>query len=114
MSKAYQYLFEIENTLRNVIKNRMHEAYGLDWERVAPRINKIPQKNFQTLRFHNLITWFKVYPPLQPVFPSKILSDLESLIPIRNKIAHCKLLTIQEFNDLRETYQLIFSWKKSI
>lgn len=85
----------------------MTEAYGINWRRVAPMKNKFSRKILNDNYFHNVLSWFRVYPPLLEVFPSVYLSDLQTLIPIRNKIAHCRMLTDEEFQQLQQVYQFI-------
>lgn len=104
MQTAYQYLFDIENTLRDIAKQRLFEAYGPNWQRSAAVINKRILKDFDSLYFHDLISWFRIYPPLQDIFPSSFHSELTLLIPIRNKIAHCHMLTEEEFEQLQKAH----------
>lgn len=109
MQTAYQYLFEIENTLRQIARQRMSEAYGPNWQRSAAYLNKRILKDFENLNFHELISWYRVYPPLIDVFPSELLTELTLLVPIRNKIAHCHLLSSDEFLQLQNAHQIIIT-----
>jgi len=109
MQTAYQYLFDIENTLRQIVQEQMQQAYGQNWERVAPKLNKRTRKDLDTLHFHDLICWFRIYPPLETIFPPEFISELLSIVPIRNKIAHCHMLTEVEFIKLQKVHHSIMS-----
>ncbi|RST76219.1 hypothetical protein D4T97_005415 [Siminovitchia acidinfaciens] len=110
MISAYQYLFEIENTLRSIVKEQMQQAWGPNWENISPLINKRPRRTFHSLHFHDLIAWYRVYPPLDSIFPQKLLTDMVSIIPIRNKIAHCRFLSSSEYKKLESVYYSFFNF----
>lgn len=106
MRNAYSMLYIIENSLRSYIIQNMRKDYGLDWYRVAPRKQKLRSynKSFNKLYFHELIPFIIVYPCLSNNLPNNLANDLRNLISIRNKIAHHKYLTNDEFNKLVACY----------
>lgn len=102
MEKSYGLFYKIENILRVVIDRTMRKHYGIDWIIQAPlSMNYLPyKKHFSAFYFHELISQLKGYPCLTHLFPHAIILQLEKTVSIRNKIAHCKLLSSHEFHIL--------------
>jgi len=109
MKEAYGLLYEIENTLRIIIEDTMRSEYGMDWLIKAPSAMKYPpyRKHFSSFYYHELISFLKGYPCLVQVIPATTIIQLQNTIAIRNKIAHCKLLSSQEFDILKESFNMV-------
>jgi hypothetical protein len=125
-AEAYEMMFEIENGLREFIIEKMHAHYGSQWlKRNVPADVREDMKKGKA--FERSIVWTKAgsYHPIyytdfphlrklitqsdnwravfQGAFGPKLhieaaLSDLE---PIRNKIAHCRLVAENDIDCLR-------------
>ncbi|GAQ19130.1 6-phospho-beta-glucosidase [Oceanobacillus picturae] len=102
MKKAYGILYEIENLLRYSIEDTMSKEYGNDWFLKAPLTMKyqLYKKSFSSFYYHELISLIKGYPCFTTKFNSSAIIQLQETIPIRNKIAHCKALTQEEYDKL--------------
>src|SRR5690625_4762465 len=105
MKVAYGALYTLENNLREYIKETMTKEYGHGWWIKAPIANKYPayKKHFNNFYFHEVISLLLSYECLSTQFPAALLSELKAAIPIRNKIAHMKLLSEEEFQELLDT-----------
>jgi hypothetical protein len=102
MTQAYQLLYDIETTLRQIISHHMNISYGRAWE------HRVYEKHpFTSCYFHELIPYFVKYPPLQEIFTTDERRQLYQLTPIRNKICHMKLLDQQEYALLERCHLLI-------
>lgn len=107
MQTAYQYLFDLENTLRLTAKKRLEQLYGPRWQDTVRGLSRRSGNDLDKLSFFDLVTWFHTIPSLQHIYPEESISQLFSIVPIRNKIAHCEMLTKGEFKDLKSVYELI-------
>ena len=94
MKDSYGYLFEIENYLRNYIKQNMELEYGSNWELVSCKliVNSITNRKINDLYFHELISFIKLFKCLNINMSSDTIVKLRSISTIRNKIAHCLYL----------------------
>jgi len=113
VTEAYGLLYEVENTLRFIIEDTMKNEYGLDWLIKAPLAMNYPpyKKHFSSFYYHELISFLKGYPCLAQLIPSTTIVQLQNTITIRNKIAHCKMVTSEEFNKLNEIYKVVMDLK---
>lgn len=102
MLNAYRQLYEIENKLRLIIKTNMEKQYGLHWKALLHE-KRCEQDSF----YHELIAFFGKYPQVLPHFNDLQRKKLQSLTPIRNKIAHSHLIDSDEYNLLQECHQLV-------
>lgn len=107
MQTAYQYLFDLENTLRLTAKKRLEQLYGPRWPDVIQRLSGRLGTNFNKLTFFDLVTWYQTIPSLRQIYANDTYSKLFSIVPIRNKIAHCRMLTKGEFRHLKSVYELV-------
>ncbi|MFB9974354.1 hypothetical protein FPQ10_10295 [Allobacillus sp. SKP2-8] len=98
MKQAYGMLYDLENQLRKVISITMTEEYGSGWLIQAPLTNlyKPYRKNFSRFYLHELVSMLSSYECFSEIFKVKEIAQLKSILPIRNKIAHCKLITKEE------------------
>uniref|UniRef100_UPI00406C1570 Swt1 family HEPN domain-containing protein n=1 Tax=Lysinibacillus sp. FSL L8-0126 TaxID=2921515 RepID=UPI00406C1570 len=99
MKEAYGCLYKIENAIRAYIEHKMEKEYGVHWFHIAPRkvLKRPPSKPFNSLSFHE---YSRIYLRTYDVFqelPEEFFSYLESLYPLRNKVAHCFPLTETEY-----------------
>jgi hypothetical protein len=101
MEHAYGQLYEIENLLRQFIKNQMEKEYGPNWFHIAPRIvlKRPPSKQFEKLLFHEYERiYLRTYQKAFESISDKFINHLHSLYPIRNKIAHHHKLSDEEMD----------------
>lgn len=112
MQDAYGKLYEIENLLRLNIVTKMEEEYGIYWQRIASGkvCNRCTRKSFKDLHFHELVTYCKIFPLLTEALSPEIILQLFSLNSIRNKIAHNRLLSEYEFEQLNFVYSCFKSF----
>ncbi len=109
MKKAYGILYEIENLLRYFIEDTMSKEYGSNWFLKAPLTMKyqLYKKSFSSFYYHQLISLIKGYSCFTTKFNSSAIIQLQETIPIRNKIAHCKVLTQEEYEKLEMAHHAI-------
>ena len=105
MKFAYGVLYRLENNLREYIKETMTREYGHGWWIKAPLANNYPayKKHFNNLYFHEVISLLLAYECSITQFPATLQSQLTATIPIRNKIAHMKVLSEEEYQQLITT-----------
>jgi len=109
MKNCYGMLFQIENKIRNNIKETLVLHYGDYW---VDKINKIYKNNITSrpideLHFHELINFLKIVPEVNNLYEESTLKSLSKLTSIRNKIAHSIILTDKEMNYLNHIHNLI-------
>lgn len=102
MLNAYRQLYEIENKLRLIIKTNMEKQYGLHWHALLHE-----KRSEKDSFYHELVAFFGKYPQALPHFNDLQRKKLHSLTPIRNKIAHSRLIDSDEYNFLQECHQLV-------
>ncbi|WP_093136239.1 hypothetical protein [Salinibacillus kushneri] len=87
----------------------MKQEYGVDWFIKAPlTMNyKSYTKGFSSFHFHELISLLIGYPCLTNKFTLQVIIQLQETIPIRNKIAHCKIITYHDYEKLQEVNKLV-------
>ncbi len=109
MMYAYGMLYQIENALRSYIERNMKEYYGVDWYICAPLYMKYPpyKKSFSSLNLHELISMLSAYECLQCAFENSDILHLQTIISIRNKIAHSHKLIRSEYDKLYFVYKIL-------
>lgn len=109
MKNAYSLMYIIENSLRSFIKRKMEKMYGLNWYRIAPKIEKVRSytKDFNRLYLHELIPFLRIYPCFLDIDFEQLATELRVLIPIRNLIAHHQCLSEEELIILQSHYEYI-------
>ena len=109
MKQAYGKLYEIENHLRLMINETMIKEYGIGWLIKAPSINRYKpyQKNFTNFYLHELVSMLSSYACLKAMFDSKEIKIFVSILSVRNKIAHCNLISDEELDQLHETLTIL-------
>lgn len=109
MMNAYGLLYNIENTLRAYITHNMREHYGIGWYIKAPSVEKhLPyKKDFSSLNLHDLIAMVATYDCLKRLFDMQDISKLRIINPIRNKIAHSRNLSNEEYDKLYTAYLIL-------
>lgn len=126
MANAYSSLYKLENTLRTFYELTLREHYGEEWweKGVSGDIRKKAEKNkklsqskekgdysiifytdFEDLRILPNKRW-KLFEEILKT-QSGVLSRLGELEPIRNKIAHSRLLIDDELSTLKLFYRQI-------
>lgn len=102
MKKAYGMLYKLENLTRLIINQTMTKEYGIDWIIQAPLTKKHQsyKKDFTRFYLHELVSMITSYECLTILFTSTEVRQVQSTFPIRNKIAHSKLITKNEFEQL--------------
>lgn len=102
MQKAYGILYELENLTRLIINKTMTKIYGIGWIIKAPLTKKYQsyKKDFSKFYLHELVSMITSYECLTILFTSTEIRQIQSTFPIRNKIAHSKLITNNEFKQL--------------
>ncbi|KOO47169.1 hypothetical protein AMD01_06700 [Priestia koreensis] len=101
MTEAYRMLYEIEVGLRERAEEIMNRHHGPLWRR------KLYEERKE--HFYHTLSLFGKYEQLQTFFTPSERSRLYKLIPIRNKICHMQLLTIEEYGFLVSCYSLVTS-----
>ncbi|WP_066309178.1 hypothetical protein [Bacillus sp. FJAT-29814] len=116
MQSVYGLIYEIENLLRQYVKRRMTESYGVNWFHAAPRIvlKRPPSKTFDCLHFykyesHYLRTYSKAFEAL----PDEFYRQLRLFYPLRNKIAHCQDLNELELKEIYSAHSFIVNSLKN-
>lgn len=101
MKTSYGHLYFIENTIRNTILTKLFELYGINWVTVISRSyrNELTNKYIEDMYFHELLSFILLIPELKEVF-GELSKDLFKVVPIRNKIAHCKIIEDHEIHYL--------------
>lgn len=104
MMTSYGYLYEIENILRDIIISELSEMYGVNWEYTIKHktTKRLPNKNFENLFFHELITYVKVINEKLLILPTNLILQLPRIVETRNKIAHNHCITSSEFQKIKE------------
>ncbi|WP_425462116.1 Swt1 family HEPN domain-containing protein [Mesobacillus subterraneus] len=113
MKEAYGMLYTLENSLRLFIKLRMREEYGINWFHTAPRqvLKRPPSKDFDSLNFHDLETsYIRIYKKAFPHIPTEFFKYLQSIYPLRNKIAHSHPLSENEYHVLLQSYNYLITF----
>ena len=125
MKESYSKLYILENGLRRYLEKTLYEEYGEDWwkkgvsHRVRSEVETLkaqcggtePIINYSLFPHLRLIiikdgNWKKIY---EPIFESQntYIARLEELEPIRNKIAHSRMLSDEEITKLELFYKEI-------
>ena len=109
MMTSYGYLYEIENILRDIIISELSEKYGGTWEYTITKktMKRLPNKDFENLFFHELITYVKVINEKILILPPNLILQLSRIVETRNKIAHNHCITLTEFQKVKETCILL-------
>jgi|SRR5699024_9690199 len=109
MQKAYGMLYELENLTRLIINKTMTKIYGIGWIIKAPLTKKYQsyKKDFSKFYLHELVSIINSYECLTILFTSTEIRQVQSTFPIRNKIAHSKLITNNEFRKLLVALKII-------
>lgn len=113
MKEAYGMLYELENITRIIIDKTMIKNYGIDWFIKAPLTKRYQsyRKQFSKFYLHELISLINSYDCLSILFTSKEIFLIRNTLPIRNKIAHSKLISDYDFEQLSIALKII---KKSL
>ncbi|MGE7219701.1 hypothetical protein ACQKJC_25025 [Priestia koreensis] len=101
MTDAYRMLYEIEVGLRECAEEIMNKHHGPLWRR------KLDEERKE--HFYHTLSLFGKYEQLKAFFTSPERSRLYKLIPIRNKVCHMKLLSIEEYDFLVSCYSVVTS-----
>src|SRR5690625_344688 len=108
MINTYGLLYNIENTLRSYITHNMSEHYGIGWYIKAPVEKYLPyKKDFSSLNLHDLIAMVATYDCLKRSFDKQDIRKLRIINPIRNKIAHSRKLSNEEYDKLYNAYLIL-------
>ncbi|MFD1734992.1 Swt1 family HEPN domain-containing protein [Bacillus salitolerans] len=108
MMFSYKKLYVKETSLRRIIKEKMHEEYGPNWQHIAPmKHHRRFIKPIDVINLHELLNYFNVFPPLFKVFNKRQKILLSQLPAIRNKIAHCHFLNSSAEALLHEIYSFV-------
>lgn len=105
MQKAYGILYKLEKSLRKHIEKTMQKEYGQGWWTKAPLENKYPpyKKHFNNFYLHETISLLSSYECLSIQFNREVFAQLVSIVPIRNKVAHMKLIALEDYELLLNT-----------
>lgn len=109
MQEAYGILYKLEKNLRKHIEKTMQKEYGQGWWTKAPLENKYPpyKKHFNNFYLHETISLLSAYPCLSIQFSKEVFAQLVSIVPIRNKVAHMKFITLEDYELLLEIEAVI-------
>lgn len=115
MMQAYRMLFEIEYSLKEEIRTRMLNKYGVTWEHSAPRLEKrMPLgKSYSQFKFYDLeqflsyTIWEDRRKKVGKKAFDKLIVCLHQCFALRNKVAHCEIISSMEFFQIKENYLLI-------
>ncbi|WLD93351.1 hypothetical protein [Alkalihalobacillus sp. AL-G] len=107
MVKAYQKVYEIETNLRDKVDKKMINHYGDNWYSAAPKREKKLRikKNIKNMQLYELeqLLHYKIFGNLHKNYP-RFIQLLRAVYPLRNKIAHCQVLTNKEHIFLKQTH----------
>lgn len=110
MTCAYRKIYEIETTLRKIIRENLYKEYGPTWQYIAPqKYLKRFVKPIESTPLHTLINYFNIYPPLKGIFSQREKISFIHLPNIRNKVAHSNNLNNDELNYLNRVYIIVIS-----
>ncbi len=98
MKDAYGMLYEIETKLKRIVITNLLNYYGSNW-----LLSRYESK----LYLHDLIAYFAKYPQVLTHFSPLQLTMLRKLPTTRNKVAHAKLSTDDEFIQLKKCYAFV-------
>ncbi|MEC5425298.1 hypothetical protein QGM71_17590 [Virgibacillus sp. C22-A2] len=103
MKNAYGLLYEVENKLHYTIESVMRNEYGIAWFINGPKAMKyLPyRKGLKFFNYYELLALMRGYPCFTNYFSKIIFISLHETIPIRNKIAHCHVISQDEYDLLQ-------------
>src|SRR5690606_2162752 len=102
--RAYGLLYEIETTLAALIEENMINHYGIGWNQ---RLDL--RRNFKNLHLYELVSFFGKYSSILTHFTETERMKLYEIVPIRNKICHMKLITLEELEQLKMVHSLVIN-----
>lgn len=132
MSKAYVRFFILENTLRTFVKKKLKEEFGSRWiDNIWPIITKRRKKMFEEKRktdpesllyetyfsdLKEIITDNKLWETVFSKYfhhKERIITKLDELGELRNKIAHTKLIKPHNIKKIEAYYVDLLTEMKS-
>ncbi|WP_416151145.1 hypothetical protein ACM26V_09330 [Salipaludibacillus sp. HK11] len=102
MTSAYRMLYEVETLLKYNVHSALFRKRGWKWEEHATF-----KKPLDEMYFPEVLSLYEKHPLFMYYFDYKELSFLLSLKPIRNDIAHMKVITSEEYNLLVKSFQTV-------
>ncbi|WP_261133332.1 Swt1 family HEPN domain-containing protein [Bacillus sp. Marseille-Q3570] len=115
MQIAYKELYMLENLLRKYVVTELNRRLGHNWENKIKKYKlTITKKEFIKLHFHELLSFISFFNNLYFDLSEKLIHELKQLNLIRNKIAHCTLLTSLEQEKLHIVYLQVLDELKRV
>ncbi|MGJ9383881.1 hypothetical protein [Salipaludibacillus sp. CF4.18] len=93
MTSAYKVLYEIETLLKYNIHSTFYKRHGLRWEEFVTF-----KKPLEIMFFRDVLTLYLEHPLFKNYFDNEEIILLLNLRPIRNDIAHMKVITTEEYD----------------
>lgn len=103
MVDSYRMLYEIETALRDIADSKIRHCYGDTW-----RKNLGEEGRYY---LHDTIALFGKYKELINIFSPTEKQRFYSLVPIRNKICHMLLISLNEYNLLKQCHEIVTKQK---
>ncbi|MBM7094791.1 hypothetical protein JSY36_03390 [Bacillus sp. H-16] len=97
MVLAYEALYIMESNLKDHAMKTLCEYYGKDWTIKTKEIRGI-----ERLTYYEIIDLYVKHPPLINCFTRFYIMKFYELSEVRNKIAHVKPITKEEYSLLKE------------
>ncbi len=104
MQNAYKLLYEIETSLKNNVESTLSNIHGIHWEYILKE-----RKDFENTLYHDIVSYYGKYVPLTQTFTDTERKFLYSISNIRNKVAHMKVITNNEYTDLKQAHEIVQS-----
>lgn len=113
--RSYSYLLVIENNIRNKTISRLEKDIGQNWKwKIRKRyFNSLTNKSIENMFFHELISLINLVPELHKDYDENTLYRLRELTNIRNKVAHCKVISNDEFHKIYYVYSTMYIQNES-
>ncbi len=107
MKNSYGYLLIIENGIKERIRIQLNCIYGYDWHIIVKKKYniKLLDKSLEKMYLHEIISLVRMVPELNKKYDQEIIIDLMKLTEIRNKVAHCNVITEEEYTFLYKVYK---------
>ncbi|WP_273834170.1 hypothetical protein [Guptibacillus sedimenti] len=104
---SYCLLFQIENTMKSHAQFTLESEFGVNWLFILKRKynNQISNKHIPDMHFHEIISLIKMVSLLNKDYQKEQIVDLTKLNKVRNQIAHCTLISHDDYLLLRRVFR---------
>ena len=102
MTSAYKLLYRMETYLKQGIDKVLSKTHGVNWQFIL-RVNR----DIDNLYLSDIIGYYGKYQELTTIFSDSQRTELYHLVSIRNKVAHMKLISTNEYEALEKCFYLV-------